>query len=188
MGLTRRLARPEAAWEAGLWSLPLCPDAGISEGQVWRQTMGLALGPWLRFVSLSAEVQAEKMKHLPLSKTPVGLEVAKTEVCGVLRVHLRAAFAFLIPVLRLSKRFRYWAVEALRKWLARLRPVLCSGDPCPTWVAAAQRGQTQAQPMRPETWGLSGGGRWSNRQDAFPDGRGAHVCGMVNSTRPTLPR
>lgn len=69
--------------------------------------MGLALGPWLRFVSLSVEVQAEKMKHLPLSKTPVGLEVAETEVCGVLRVHLRAAFAFLIPVLRLSKRFRY---------------------------------------------------------------------------------
>lgn len=52
--------------------------------QLVRQSCLRNAGPWLRSASLSIGLQTEEMKHLSLSKTPVGPAVARIEAGCVL--------------------------------------------------------------------------------------------------------
>lgn len=66
-------------------------------------------GPGMILASLSTySLQAEEAKHLSLSKTPVGRAALGAEGCGAcgVRVRLRAAFAYVTPVVRLNNAFR----------------------------------------------------------------------------------
>lgn len=95
----------------------------------------------------------------------------QSRVCAVWAL-LHAAFSYFIPVWRLNNGFRFWAVETLQQWLARL----CSGAPCPTRATADPQEWTQG----PHLWGRrpggseGSGGGWSKLQDVFPNDQGVH--------------